>query len=216
MKQLFSPRANSIYWIAIAKLVVIAIATPTVAIAWARTPYATGAEEPVVQPVKFDHRHHVRDDGIDCLYCHGGALRSSSAGVPATDLCMGCHNQIWTTSPELAPVRRSWLEQRPIRWQRVTALPDFVFFDHSAHVNKGVGCVTCHGHVDSMAQVYAVHSLTMQWCVECHRAPEQHLRPLDQITNMDWRPSRPEIEVGRDVARELGVRSITDCTACHR
>ncbi len=214
--QLFSPSANSLYWLAIVGVAGLAVCAPLGAMAWARTPYATGQHELPDQPVKFDHRHHVGDDGIDCLYCHGDARRSPAAGVPSTSVCMGCHNQVWPTSPELALVRQSIFENRPIHWTRVTSLPDFVFFNHSAHVNKGVGCVSCHGRIDEMRRVEQVHPMTMRWCLECHRAPERHLRPLDQITNMEWRPDRPQLEIGREVRKQLGVRSITDCTGCHR
>lgn len=213
---LFPESANSIYWTAIALLGTSAIAVPALMIAWARTPYSTGEQEAVTQPVKFDHRHHVRDDGIDCLYCHAGAKKTPNAGVPATSVCMGCHGQIWIASPELTRVRDSWFEDRPIRWERVNTLPDFVFFNHSIHVNKGVGCVSCHGRVDQMAQVYAAEPLTMRWCLDCHRHPEEHLRPLDKITDMEWKPSEPQEELGKRLRAELGVRSIVDCTGCHR
>lgn len=216
MKPLYSSSANSIYWLAIGAAAMSVIVLPVIFIGWARTPYATGEQQPVEQPIKFDHRHHVRDDGIDCLYCHAGADSSSYAGVPATSVCMGCHAQIWTNSPELAPVRESYFSGRPLHWQRVSRLPDFVFFDHSIHVHKGVGCVSCHGRVDQMGQVYAAEPLTMRFCLDCHRDPQRHLRPLDAITDMDWRPSRPQEEVGRALAAQYGVRSVTHCTACHR
>jgi len=218
VEPLFQRSANSLYWLAIGAIAVGVVALPAMAIGWARTPYATGEQTAVAQPIKFDHRHHVRDDGIDCLYCHSGAANTPYAGVPATAACMGCHNQIWTDSPELAAVRRSYFEGTPIRWRRVHTLPDFVFFDHSIHVNKGVGCVTCHGRVDQMGQVYAVAPLTMRWCLDCHRAPQKHLRPLDQITSMEWAPSRsePQEVLGRRLVTELGVRSIEDCSGCHR
>ncbi len=216
MQALFAPSANSIYWLAIGSIAAAAIAFPAALIGWARTPYATGQQDPLDQPVKFDHRHHNRDDGVDCLYCHAGAQRTPFAGVPATSLCMGCHNQVWPDSPELAPVRRSYFENRPLRWNRINSLPDFVFFDHSIHVNKGVGCVTCHGRVDHMGQVYQAEPLTMRFCLDCHREPEQHLRPLDRITDMEWKPPRPQVEIGRELRAQLGVRSITDCTGCHR
>lgn len=216
MQALFPKSANAIYWLAIGGSALALFALPAVFILWARTPYATGSQEPAAQPVKFDHRHHVRDDGIDCLYCHGSAQSTKYAGVPATSVCMSCHNQIWTESPELAPVRQSYFAKTPIHWQRVNSLPDFVFFDHSIHVNKGVGCVTCHGRVDQMGQVYAAESLTMDFCLDCHREPEKHLRPLDQITNMEWKPDRPQELIGRELRAKLGVRSITDCSGCHR
>ncbi|MBX3206308.1 MAG: cytochrome c3 family protein [Labilithrix sp.] len=213
---LFPAYANQIYWLAIGGAAAAIVGTPAALIAWARTPYATGQGEPPDQPIKFDHRHHVRDDGITCEYCHGGAARSSKAGIPATSVCVNCHSQIWTTSPELAEVRRSYFANEPIRWKRVNALPDFVFFDHSAHVNKGVGCVTCHGRIDRMGQVYQARPLTMRWCLECHRAPEEHLRPLDKVTDMEWTPDRPQEELGRELRASLGVRSIVECSGCHR
>jgi hypothetical protein len=205
----FGPSANGVYWLAIAAIAGALVIVPVALIAWARSPYATGANEVLDQPVKFDHRHHVRDNGIDCLYCHSGADRSRYAGVPATSVCMGCHDQIWTDSPELAPVRRSAFEGAPIAWARVSRLPDFVFFDHSSHVNKGVGCVSCHGRVDRMAQVYAAAPFTMRWCLDCHRDPEPRLRPRDEVTNMEWVP-------GAGAADVEDVHPRTDCSGCHR
>jgi hypothetical protein len=210
---LFSTSANAMYWVAIAAAGATLFVTPALLIAWARTPYATGATEPPEQPVKFDHRHHVSDDGVDCLYCHADAARGPSAGIPATSVCMSCHAQVWTSSPELSAVRRSWFEGEPMRWTRVTSMPDFVFFDHSAHVNKGVGCASCHGRVDRMAQVFAAEPMTMRFCLDCHRAPERHLRPLDRVTDMDYQPTLDE---GRELRARLGVRSLTHCTTCHR
>lgn len=213
---LFPSYANEIYWVAIGAIGVTVVGTPVALILWARTPYATGQDQPLEQPVKFDHRHHVRDDGVTCEYCHGGAMHTPYAGVPATALCMNCHSQVWPSSPELEPVRRSYFENRPIRWQRVNRLPDFVFFNHSAHVTHGVGCVTCHGRVDQMGQVYAAQPLMMRWCLDCHREPEKYLRPLDKVTDMEWKPDRPQEELGRELRAQLGVRSITTCTGCHR
>jgi predicted CXXCH cytochrome family protein len=166
---LFPKSANALYRVALAAIAGTIVSAPIAMIAWAHTPYATGQNEPLPQPVKFDHRHHVNDNGIECLYCHSEAPRSNTAGMPATALCMGCHAQIWTNSPELALVRKSALDGEPIHWNRVNRLPDFVFFDHSVHVHDGVGCETCHGHVEQMGQVFAAKSLTMDFCVDCHR-----------------------------------------------
>ena len=188
-----------------------ALAMPMI---YARSPFATGQGDPLLQPVQFDHRHHVRDDGIDCLYCHEGAERSPFAGVPASEVCMGCHNQIWNDSSLLAPVRDSVASGQPIAWQRVHSLPDFVYFDHSIHVTRGIGCVTCHGRVDQMASVYQVHPLTMKWCLDCHRDPAPNLRPRDQITSMTWTASSPEL--GEELARHYGTRRLTHCSTCHR
>jgi hypothetical protein len=211
---LFPAYANQIFWVAIGTGAVAVVGIPTALIAWARTPYATAEDHPPEQPVKFDHRHHARDDGITCEYCHRGAFDSPIAGVPATAVCMNCHGQIWPSSPELSPVRHSYFSDEPIRWQRVNRLPDFVFFNHSAHVTHGVGCVSCHGRVDLMPQVYPAAPLTMRWCLDCHRDPAPHLRPLDKITDMEWTPSSPE--EGRELQAKLGARSLTNCTTCHR
>lgn len=134
-----------------------------------RTPYVTKEGDPVDQPIAFDHRHHVIDDGIDCMYCHYEARSSKYAGVPPTSVCMNCHAQVWQEASRLAPVRASFFDDVPLRWRRVHQLPQFVYFDHSAHVSHGVGCVECHGHVEAMPRVYPVAPLTMQWCLDCHR-----------------------------------------------
>jgi hypothetical protein len=162
---------------------------PVVLMGAVRTDWMTGRGRAVEQPVAFDHRHHVRDDGIPCLYCHSGAERSAWAGIPPTDLCLGCHAQIWSSSPELAPVFASASKDEPIAWQRVHRLPDFVYFNHAAHVDRGVGCASCHGAVDQMARVYQVAPLTMGWCLDCHRDPGPDLQ---------------------------GTAPPTDCSGCHR
>ena len=200
MKALFPASANALYWLAIGALGLGVLAVPTFFILWARTPYATGQGEPIVQPVKFDHRHHVRDDGIDCLYCHSDARRSPYAGIPATSVCMGCHTQIWTDSPELALVRESALTGTPITWQRVNNLPQHVFFDHSIHVSKGVGCESCHGRVDEMAMVHQDQPLSMGWCLDCHRDPAKHILPRENASS----------------ARIAGLHPTTECSGCHR
>lgn len=184
--------------------------------AWVRSPQITGQNDPLAQPVEFDHRHHVGDDGIDCRYCHDLAERSPFAGIPPTERCMNCHNQIWPESPLLAPVWESFFTGTPIRWARVHQLPDFVYFDHSIHLKKGVGCESCHGRVDRMARVYQVASLQMSWCLDCHRRPERHLRPVEEATTMGWAPPGPQEEFGRELMERYGVRRLTDCTVCHR
>jgi hypothetical protein len=160
-----------------------------------RTPYNQNRFYPVDQPVQFDHRHHVEDDGIACLYCHRDAERSPFAGIPATEVCMGCHGQVWNQSPMLEPVRRSYFSGRPLRWNRVHDLPDFVYFDHSVHVLGGVACARCHGSVEKMALAYQVAPLNMGWCLDCHRAV-QHVLGHDH-------PGRQ-------------VDALTTCSACHR
>jgi hypothetical protein len=186
------------------------LAIPLALMGWVRTPYQTGVSAHVEQPVPFDHRHHVRDDGIDCSYCHWPAERSPSAGIPSSELCMGCHAQILSDSPLLAPVRASVEEGTPIPWLRVTRLPDFVFFDHRAHFAAGVGCETCHGRVDLMPRVRKVVAMSMSWCVDCHREPSAAIRPSSEITTMGYEP-------GTDgSAAPVQSAAPTDCSTCHR
>lgn len=216
MPALFPPWADSVLRAALLAGTGAALGVPAVLMASARSPYATGESSPVPQPVQFDHRHHVRDDGIDCLYCHSDARRSPYAGIPATSVCMGCHAQVWNQSPELAAIRKSAAEDRPIVWTRVTNLPQHVFFDHSIHVRQGVGCVSCHGRVDEMAIVYQAKPLLMSECLECHRDPERYLRPREEVTNMEWQPPRDQREIGHELALRYDVHPTTDCTGCHR
>ena len=184
-----------------------------------RSSYVTGAYVPREQPVQFSHKHHVGDDGLDCRYCHTTVEVAASAGLPPTKTCMNCHSQLFSTSPYLEPVRSSWKNNQPIRWVRVHDLPDFVYFDHSIHVNKGVGCSTCHGRVDLMPVIWQVNSLQMEWCVSCHREPERFVRPRDQVFSMEWNPPSNQIEEGRKLVAEYKIqnpRVLTSCSTCHR
>ena len=187
-----------------------------------RSSWNTGAFVEREQPVQFSHKHHVGDDGIDCRYCHTSVETSSSAGLPSTKTCMNCHSQIWNDSPYLEVVRQSWRDNKPIEWTRVHDLPDFVYFNHSIHVAKGVGCNTCHGPVDDMALVYQARSLQMEWCLECHREPERFLRPQSEVFNMRWREenkSEEELKQGRDLKEQYAVRHkavMQSCSTCHR
>lgn len=192
------------------------LGVPTFLIAWARTPYASGAFEPQTQPVMFDHRHHTRDDGIDCRYCHGAVDKSAAAGVPSSEVCMNCHAQIWNDAPVLALVRASFFSGKPIRWQRVFNVPDFVFFSHAAHVNRNVGCVSCHGRIDLAGNVFMSQAMTMDWCIDCHRAPQDRLRPLDRITDMEWDPGPARRAIGRQIRAENQIEPPTHCSGCHR
>lgn len=174
---------------------------------------------PVEQPIPFSHKHHVGDDGLDCRYCHTSVEKSSFAGMPSTELCLTCHSQLYKDSPMLAPLRDSLRTGRPIKWNRVHDLPDFVYFNHSIHIMKGVGCATCHGQVDEMPLIRRTESLEMQWCLSCHRGPEKFLRPKERIFDMNWRPSPEEQEVlGRTLLRQNDIQKnrITDCSTCHR
>lgn len=175
--------------------------------------------DPAAQPMWFDHRHHVTGFEVDCRYCHYTADRSRYAGLPSTGTCVPCHNETWLSSRYFAPVRRSLEEELPLRWRRVHDVPDFVFFDHSIHVNKGVGCETCHGRVDRMPLVRQVESLSMGWCLECHRDPGPYLRPVEEVTTMGWEPDGPREALAVELMARYDVRSgrpITTCSACHR
>lgn len=216
MAALFPPWSDTIFRIVLVAIGATAVIVPFAMMIWVRTPYTTKQGFPIEQPIAFDHRHHTHDDGIDCLYCHYEARRSPNAGVPPTSVCMGCHGQIWQEAQRLEPVRASWFSGEPIRWERVHRLPEFVYFDHSAHVSHGVGCDECHGRVDRMPEVYAVAPLTMNWCLDCHRDPAPHLRPVDEVTNAEWRPQGSRRTAGEAIVRELHVDPPVSCTGCHR
>ena len=216
MTALFPKWFDGAFRLFVTLAVVLIIGTPALLMAWVRTPFHNDQGTPVAQPVQFDHRHHVRDDAIGCLYCHYDAERAPTAGVPDTATCMGCHAQIWTESPELEPIRDSYYKNQPVSWARVHDLPDFVYFNHAVHVTRGVGCETCHGRVDLMAEVYKVENLHMGWCLDCHRNPVPHLRPPNKVTEMGYRPTEPQSSVGERVARELHIDPPTNCSACHR
>jgi hypothetical protein len=182
-----------------------------------RSPYQTRVRVIPEQPVPFSHEHHVRGLGIDCRYCHTSVETSSFAGLPPTYTCMSCHSQIWADSPMLEPVRASLANGRPLRWTRVHDLPDFVYFHHGVHIQKGVGCASCHGRVDLMPLAWKEEPLTMEWCLECHRHPERHLRPRDQVFNMEWSPP-DQLALGRRLVHEYHIPGdrLTNCSTCHR
>src|ERR1044071_882122 len=185
-----------------------------------RSSYNTFAFVPREQPVQFSHKHHVGDDGIDCRYCHTTVETSAFAGIPPTKTCMNFHSQLWSNSTYLEPVRESWRTGKPIEWTRVHDLPDFVYFDHSIHINKGVGCSTCHGRVDLMPLTWQVESLQMEWCIECHREPQKFIRPKKEVFTMDWPPAGwKQDEEGAKLLTENKIQStavLTSCSTCHR
>jgi len=168
------------------------------------------------QPVPFSHAMHAGELGLDCRYCHTTVEQGARAAVPPTETCMNCHQRIRTASPALDPVFSSWSSGLPVRWQRVHDLPDYVYFDHSAHVTRGVGCVSCHGRVDTMERVEQQAPLSMGWCLGCHRDPTPFLRPVEFVTAMDWEPEGPAAELGARLAAEKRLRPSTDCSTCHR
>jgi hypothetical protein len=178
--------------------------------------YATRQGDAREQPIPFSHAHHVGSMGIDCRYCHTSVENSDWAVIPPTKTCMNCHSQIWINSSTLEPVRESFRTNQSIKWTKVYDLPDYVYFNHSIHVKKGVGCETCHGRIDQMALTYQNPSLQMRWCLDCHRNPEQYLRPRDQITTMGYVPTEPQAELGARLVKEYHVQKLDTCWTCHR
>tara|TARA_B100001250_G_scaffold386629_1_gene383325 strand:+ start:371 stop:1027 length:657 start_codon:yes stop_codon:yes gene_type:complete len=170
------------------------------------------------QPVPFSHKHHVTGLGIDCRYCHTSVEHGAFAGIPPTETCMTCHSQIWTEAPNLEPVRASWRENKPIEWNKVHDLPDFVYFDHSIHLAKGVGCQTCHGQVDQMPLMWKVNSLNMEWCIECHKNPEKFVRPKEQVFSMTYRKPKNQEELGAQLVADYNIQTeqLLNCSVCHR
>jgi Cytochrome c7 and related cytochrome c len=219
MPQIFHRSFNTLSKVSIFGSLFILAALGWVLIVVYRSPYVTAADMVVLQPVPFSHEHHVGKLGFDCRYCHTSVEQSSFAGIPPTKTCMNCHSQIWVGSTMLEPVRESYRTGRSIEWRRVHNLPQFVYFDHSIHVNKGIGCVSCHGRVDQMPLMRQVESLQMQWCLDCHRQPEQYLRPREDVFNMAWAPEGDQISLGKELKEEYHIRSaedLTSCSICHR
>lgn len=192
----------------------------TAACVWAVwwSPYVTRQGLALDQPVPFSHEHHNAGLGIDCRYCHTTVETSGSAGMPPTETCMTCHSQVWTDAEVLRPVRESWASGKPIRWQRVHDTPDFVFFNHGIHVQKGIGCSTCHGRVDQMPLMRQEHTLWMKWCIDCHRDPAKEIRPKEEVFNMTYQPPRDQAALGKRLVAEYQVHTtqLTDCSMCHR
>jgi hypothetical protein len=181
--------------------------------------YNTNQGSIVEQPIQFSHAHHVGGEGIDCRYCHTSVEESAFANIPPTKTCMNCHSQIWTNAPILEPVRASFRDNKPLHWTRVNDLPDFVYFNHSIHVRKGVGCATCHGRVDKMPLMYQEANLQMNWCVNCHRDPAQYVRPREEVYNMAWERPGNDPDLGKRLVQEYKIASaeqLTSCSTCHR
>ena len=219
MSQIFHHSANTF-----ARITIIGAVFTLAFLGWAfeeidRGTYETRATAPREQPIPFSHAHHVGGLGLDCRYCHTSVESSSFANIPPTKTCMNCHSEIWSTSPMLEPVRASFRTGQSIRWTRVHDLPDFVYFNHSIHVAKGVGCESCHGRVDRMPLTWQENSLQMQWCLDCHRNPATVLRPKEFITTMGYVPAEPQEVIGERLMKEnkiQSVRLLTSCSTCHR
>ena len=219
MSQIFPRTANALARASLALILVVVATGGWAVLALMRSSWATRQNEFVDQPVQFSHAHHVGGVGLDCRYCHTSVETSAFAGIPPTKTCMNCHSQLWTNAPILEPVRASFRNDTPITWNRVNDLPDFVYFSHQIHVRQGVGCETCHGPVDTMPLMYQAQPLLMEWCLDCHRAPEKYLRPRDQVFNMAYRAPANQLEIGRKLKQEYNIGSVehmTSCSVCHR
>jgi hypothetical protein len=219
MSQIFPKSAN-----AAVRTSVFAVVTLALFLGWAiftlmRSSWVTKQDEFVEQPIQFSHAHHVGGVGLDCRYCHTSVEKSSFAGIPPTKTCINCHSQIWSNAPILEPVRASFRDDKPLTWIRVNDLPDFVYFNHQIHVKQGVGCATCHGPVDKMPLMYQATSLQMEWCLDCHRAPEKFLRPRSEVFNMAYKAPENQLELGLALKKEYkvaGIEHMTSCSVCHR
>ena len=222
--QLFSPAMNLAARVAIVGAPIVAL-LGGVAVAywaawsdWVTSRFVFREQTGPGENLPFSHEHHVGGLGIDCRYCHAGLEVSPVASVPPTQVCITCHSQMWIHAPMLEPVRQSWADLIPIAWTRVHDLPDYVYFDHSIHVAKGVGCSTCHGNVAEMPLMTRVVNLQIRWCLDCHSAPEKHLRPIEEIYNTSWQEPEDQLARGKVLLEKYHVQKeqLTNCSVCHR
>ncbi len=216
MSQIFHPSTNTISKVTIFGSVFIIAGALWAFLTIERSSYVTQAKVVREQPVPFSHRHHVSQLGIDCRYCHTSVEESGFAGIPPTKTCMTCHSQIHPTAQMLEPVRESWRSGESLEWIRVHDLPDFAYFNHSIHVKKGIGCETCHGPVGEMALTWREHSLNMEWCLDCHRNPQEFVRPQQEVYTTDYQPEVEQEVLGAKLVQEYDIQSLTDCSICHR
>lgn len=221
MPQIFHPSANTLSRLTLFGMAVGPLGLLIVTYLLIRSPYQTGVRVIREQPVPFSHEHHVGGLGIDCRYCHTSVESSAFAGMPPTYTCMSCHSQIWADSPMLEPVRTSLKNRQPLAWNRLHDLPDFVYFHHGIHVQKGVSCVSCHGRVDQMPLAWKEKPLTMEWCLDCHRHPERQVRPRESVFLMDWQwdaSAGDQSALGRELVRNYHIQAeqLINCSTCHR
>ncbi len=218
MSQIFHPSINIITKVALLVVLLLLAGLAWLGYYTVRSPFMTEVGVAKAQAVPYSHAQHVGGLGLDCRYCHTSVEESNSAGIPATETCMGCHAQVATDSPNLTLVRASAETGKPLEWIRVHDLADFVYFNHAIHVKQGVGCETCHGRVDQMPVVAKVENLQMDWCLECHRNPAQYLRPRDAVFTMGYTPPADQATVGAQLVTAYGihVNQLTDCSICHR
>ena len=218
--QVFHPSSNTIVR---ASIIIGVLAVGLIAVGAAlyiRSDFYNYIRDPMAQPVAFSHERHVAGNGLDCRYCHTSVENSAFAGIPSTEVCMACHSQILPDAPMLEPVRESWENDTPIMWTRLNDLPQYAFLDHSVHINRGVGCTTCHGPVNEMRLTWKEHTLHMEWCLDCHRNPAKNLRPREEVFNVYYEPPANQMELGQALVEEYHVDvdtlGLTNCSTCHR
>jgi hypothetical protein len=219
MAQIFRPSTNTLARLSIVGGGILVVVLLLAIAGFVYSSFMTGVGVARRQPIPFSHKHHVADAGIDCRYCHTSVEEAAFAGIPSTKTCMNCHTQIWADSPILEPVRESWRTGRSLEWLRVHKLADFVYFNHSIHVKKGLGCATCHGPVDRMPLMYQQATLQMSWCLDCHRNPAQYLRPREEVYNMNWQRPANDPGMGERLVKDYKIASVeqlTSCSTCHR
>lgn len=218
MAQIYGPGANLAARTVLISIVAVPVGLAVLGGIIERSGWMTGKDFILEQPVPFSHQHHAGQLGLDCRYCHTSVETSQFAGLPPTETCMTCHSQLWTQSAMLAPVRESLAHLQPLAWQRVYALPDYVYFDHSVHVRNGIGCSSCHGAVDTMPLINQATPMTMSFCLDCHRSPSAKLRPPTEIFDMHWQPPPDQHERGQQLLAQYHIdpRHLTECSVCHR
>lgn len=218
MSQIFHPSTNTFSKATIYGAIFFLIGLGALGLALARSPYVTNVGVVRPQPVQFSHKHHANELGLDCRYCHTSVEEAQYAGMPPTHTCMSCHSQIWNDSPALAPVRESYATGIPIAWNEVHRVPDYAYFNHSIHVQKGFGCSECHGQVDDMTLMYKAEPMTMEWCLDCHRNPQDRIRPVEEVFNMDYVHPPNQAELGRQLLAAYNIphKDLTQCYVCHR
>lgn len=216
MSQIFHRSMNAVARASIYGIVIIVALIGYISWQVNQSSYYTYIKRPLPQPVPFSHEHHTAQLGIDCRYCHTSVENSWYAGIPPTHICMSCHSQLWTNAAMLQPVRESYRTGESIMWNRVNAVPDFAYFNHSIHISKGIGCTTCHGQLGEMPITWRQNTLYMRWCINCHKHPERYVRPKKDVFDPIYTPPADQIAMGRKLVKEYNIKSFTSCETCHR
>lgn len=224
MPQIF-PRGSNLIPLKIA-IVLGALATASFGAIWYYwTPKYTRVGYQPAQPIPFSHKIHAGQLQMDCRYCHSFVDTAAHSNIPSSQVCMNCHSQVQKDNPKLEPLRKAWATGGPVPWVQIHKTPDHVYFNHSVHLNRGISCVSCHGRVDQMDEVHQVESFAMKFCLDCHRAPENHLRPLDKVTDLAWHAvpkgkesvEQAQLDLGNELKQKRGVAPAVDnCAGCHR